>query len=552
MSTTVRHQFTGQPVQFTVPPGVTGIDVDATGASGAGLLTIGRDYGRAARVRALLAVTPGEVLWLYVGGLGDGQQGWNGGGRSGTSQEYGGGATDIRRGGQGLQHRILVAGGGGASALSGRAGGDAGLNGAAGESGQLNITSYNGAGELVTSAPNAGGAGGTQTQGGVSGGTLGRGGGAGGVGAGGGGGYYGGGAGGGDDRGDGAGGGGGSSLLTVGAYLDTPLAGDASLVLSFDRPPDPPDRLSPPAGSALARNDRNRLSWRHVDPDGEAQTAYQLELQAPGAAGWTPLQPVQTPNSWHDLEPGQAAGPWRWRVRTASSSGTGQPSAAGEFTLGDRAPGPTWLDPINGQTVPTRVYRLRWSGTGVQYRIRSVRDAGGVRDDSVVYASTAAAPVGTRTHDWTFPVNGRTEWLLIEEADANGLWSSIGAARVTVSYTLPARPVVELTPDLERLAIAVRISTPTPTSSQPVTARHTVRIRPVGDTGPGQLVTDSAGRNALVRYRFPAVGVDYEVLVGSVGENGAVDEGAWTSRTVTTSTGPARYDTARFDAATYG
>ena len=60
------YNYTGAVQTFTVPAGVTSISVDAYGASG---MTDGRgDEGKGGRVQAILTVTPGEVLHIYVGG----------------------------------------------------------------------------------------------------------------------------------------------------------------------------------------------------------------------------------------------------------------------------------------------------------------------------------------------------------------------------------------------------------------------------------------------------------------------------------------------------
>ena len=115
-------------VAYTVPPRVTALLVDMAGAAG------GPDNdpngvapGRGGRVQATLAVRPGQVIYVTVGGVG--QQGhyvpggngagggYNGGAHcQGYQAAYaygGGGASDIRVGAGALSDRVLVAGGGG-------------------------------------------------------------------------------------------------------------------------------------------------------------------------------------------------------------------------------------------------------------------------------------------------------------------------------------------------------------------------------------------------------------------------------------------------------
>jgi hypothetical protein len=232
-------EYTGKPQYFDVPAGVRLITVDALGASG-GANYSGLQGGLGGRITAELPVAPGGSLAIFVGGSTNGASGGYNGGGEGVSftidsqlvTSYGGGgATDIRESGTGLQDRILVAGGGGGMGSSlGSGGGDGGLGG-----GKVAGNGANGAGSKSGGRDyrdchsfGGGGGGGTQHDGGKGGrkscvepggtaGALGDGGsgaegstGAGG--GGGGGGYYGGGGGGGGDNyGGGGGGGGGSS-----------------------------------------------------------------------------------------------------------------------------------------------------------------------------------------------------------------------------------------------------------------------------------------------------------------------------------------------------
>jgi hypothetical protein len=193
-SQTTTFTYTGGTQTYTVPVGVTSITVDVYGAQGGfGYNVPNVGAGLGGRLQATVAVTPGEVLNIYVGGQGGpggttigGTAGYNGGGvgggwPGGRSGGGGGGGSDIRRGGTALANRILVAAGGGGTGVNystGNRGGDGGgLTGANGLTG-----TYLGAGA-------------TQVAGGAPNGVLGGGGNAPGgqTGGGGGGGYYGGG-----------------------------------------------------------------------------------------------------------------------------------------------------------------------------------------------------------------------------------------------------------------------------------------------------------------------------------------------------------------------
>jgi hypothetical protein len=116
-------QYTGKAQEFRVPAGVHKIAVDAWGAAGGASDISG---GNGGRVSATIPVTPGEKLFVFVGSAASGAKGgFDGGAGGGPSDWYpkgckndcagggGGGASDIRRDGDVLHDRILVAGGGG-------------------------------------------------------------------------------------------------------------------------------------------------------------------------------------------------------------------------------------------------------------------------------------------------------------------------------------------------------------------------------------------------------------------------------------------------------
>jgi PKD repeat protein len=200
--------FTGSPQTWTVPAGVTSIEVLLRAASGgSNSHSLG---GLGGEVSATLSVTPGEVLNIYVGGTTTNWQGgWNGGGNSNSSYtggRGGGGATDIRIGGTALSDRVITAGAGGGagqdcwSSDNGGFGGGSGTAGTGWDCGNVNAN-YGGQGATPTQGGNGanwgcGGQNGSLGQGGL-GGTCGENGGGGGAGQfGGGGGYFGGGGGG--------------------------------------------------------------------------------------------------------------------------------------------------------------------------------------------------------------------------------------------------------------------------------------------------------------------------------------------------------------------
>ncbi len=224
--------YTGAVQTWTIPSGVTKVRITVAGAAGSDGST--NDIitpviaGKGGIMTADFSVTSGQVLNLYVGGLGVNSTsgGFNGGGPAIQSASYaGGGASDVRIGGTALNNRVIVSGGGGGYGGNGGIGGDgAGVLNANGGNG---LTTTNIA--LESGAITTGGSGGTESGGGTAGsgnwgtgtaGTLGQGGTGYQYGGSGGGGYYGGGGGGSDTEGAHASGGGGSSYLDPsGTYI---------------------------------------------------------------------------------------------------------------------------------------------------------------------------------------------------------------------------------------------------------------------------------------------------------------------------------------------
>ncbi len=112
--------YTGGVQTFTVPPGITEINIDAYGARGGNTQYTSGGYALGGRVQARMQVSPGQILNIYVGGAGGNYPGtwnppggYNGGGNGNKAGAAGGGATDIRINGTTTADRILVAGGGG-------------------------------------------------------------------------------------------------------------------------------------------------------------------------------------------------------------------------------------------------------------------------------------------------------------------------------------------------------------------------------------------------------------------------------------------------------
>ena len=123
--------FTGDQQIFIVPDYITLLTLEVWGAQGGGNGTANGRGGYGGYAKGDINVTPGETLYVYVGG----QNGYNGGGTE-RGTYVGGGGTDIRLGGNAIADRIIVAGGGG--------GGDAANEGRGGDGGKGSCGTYSG------------------------------------------------------------------------------------------------------------------------------------------------------------------------------------------------------------------------------------------------------------------------------------------------------------------------------------------------------------------------------------------------------------------------
>lgn len=285
----VTFNYTGAQQTWVVPAFVTSITVDVQGASSS------FNGGNGGRVQGSVSVTPGETLYIYVGGQGGSPSGspgapggFNGGANGGNGSggnpggRGGGGASDIRQGGTALAHRVVVGGGGGASggAASVPGGHGGGLSGAPGGS----------------IGGNGGGAGGTQSAGGAGGsgpatgtaGSLGNGGaGANGnpYGAGGGGGGFYGGGGGGAGSGDGASGGGGSSLVPGGGTTTSGYRnGNGLIVITWSIDPPGPVEITE---ARISMSDHTIKGLMGTGTNGTTLNFYdESDTEIPGSSNW--------------------------------------------------------------------------------------------------------------------------------------------------------------------------------------------------------------------------------------------------------------------------
>ena len=121
---TISLAYTGSPQQYVVPAQKTALTVEACGGMGGDIDTTSNFGGLGGYMKAVVPVTPGQTLYIYVGQMGASGQAsprtvgaYNGGAK--CNYANGGGGTDVRTadggaaGSAALNSRVLVVGGGG-------------------------------------------------------------------------------------------------------------------------------------------------------------------------------------------------------------------------------------------------------------------------------------------------------------------------------------------------------------------------------------------------------------------------------------------------------
>jgi hypothetical protein len=445
--------YNGAEQTFTVPAGVSQVTLTATGASGGGDSFSGSGgFGGVATDTA--TVTPGQTLYIEVGGQGGsvgngvtggagGGFGGGGGGGNGSPGEPppdglppgnggpgGGGASDVRTapGSSGLtptDPRLVVGGGGGGGGCCSVAGGSAGSAGGNGSSG-------GGAG-----TQSSGGMGGQASFGQSGGnGTLGTGGSGGNGttpafiegGGGGGGGYYGGGGGAAN-----YGGGGGSSYAPGGSTSLAAAAGNGSVTIAFTPPAGVAGMVLLPASASVAAGSSQTFQAATVDAFGAtladvtAQTAFSAGAPAScvGASCGAP-----TPGSYAvtgtdgSLTAGAALTVTQAAPTVALSAGpAGGATTLTPVTLTASVAGVAGVAPPGGT--------VTFAGTGVPSSCSAVDLSGG-------QAACSLGDLATGSYDFAASYSGDTNYTAGSPATVTGYSVDLAATSVGIAQSVPA------------------------------------------------------------------------------------------------------------------
>jgi hypothetical protein len=285
----------------------------------------------------------------------------------------------------------------------------------------------------------------------------------------------------------------------------------------------------------------NRVSWQFSDPDsGDSQSAAEFSYRPVGDAFWTTIE-IGNPNQFWDAPAGTfTADLYEAQVRTADQSGVWGPwSTSFWITAADAPGGPTWLDPTNGQTIPTSSYTFTVSAPNVdasEFRIVADDGAGNPDEATILHGPFTITSGNLRS----YTVNGLVNHVPLHpqwRTKDNGLYSPWATIRVDVSYTPPPAPSLLAVEDNAAASVGIQITNPTPGTGEPAVSYNHLFVRspasaPNADpyrpySTEGTRIAAMVAPNAALTDPLPAAGVAYEYRVEAHGENSTTSDSGW-------------------------
>src|SRR5690606_11645511 len=201
---------------------------------------------------------------------------------------------------------------------------------------------------------------------------------------------------------------------------------------------------------SITGNTTPRLSWRHNDPDGDPQTAVEIELREAATdavvGDYGPLY-IEQPEQFHDLLETLTDNPatqYKWRVRTMATPGAGwSPWSDWAFFTVTVAPELTVISPEDGEVLTTPALVVSWQMTGGSGTQQSAH----VRiyaDDEVTLVYDSGVIVGT-TDSHAVPVtvlkNEQRYYVRVEVTDTLNLTAQSSLIAISTLWAPP--PVIE-------------------------------------------------------------------------------------------------------------
>ena len=295
-------------------------------------------------------------------------------------------------------------------------------------------------------------------------------------------------------------------------------------------PPGPPTIISPPDGSAIDRGSPNIFELQANDPDaGDTTSKSFWRYRIEGTSTWTVVSRTSPVTTYEFPADHFALGGYELQAATRDADGLPVDeadlawSASVFFTVADRLDAPHWLDPINGQSLPSNIHTGTISAPDVdeaEYRLYA--DDGGVMGTTQVQAAQIKTAGARRTVTWAGLDNGVPVWWWARIKHA-GLWSEPVAVRTPVSYTPPPSPSFTIGADEQTGSLLISVTNPAPSGTEPQVAYNRIEVDDADGRGWGTRHGSAmVARNGVWRYWLARSGVDYRerVRVVAVGENG--------------------------------
>ena len=237
-------------------------------------------------------------------------------------------------------------------------------------------------------------------------------------------------------------------------------------------------------------------------------------------AEWVSSGTVALPQSWHDFTGGTFdPDDYEWQVRTADALGEWGPwSTSSFFTAATPPPGPTITAPTNGSTVGLGYVVVQWSTPDQDaYELQHVEGGTVVTHLGPITSSTTrTASFGGLANNTTVTFRVRTQY--------DGLWSAWAEVTVTVSYTPPAVPAIEVDDTTVDAAIRVRGTVAEPDPGEPTVTHLEVWRREGNEAGGGIRRARDLAPSQVFTDHFVASGVEYFYRVRAFGSN---DTSVW-------------------------
>jgi hypothetical protein len=288
---------------------------------------------------------------------------------------------------------------------------------------------------------------------------------------------------------------------------------DGVFTIQHNSPPTPPSNLSP-SGSAIDRSIVQRLSWTYNDPDSnDTQSKAVIEWRLQGIATWNVIN-NNSNRTYFDVSSSVfPVGQIEWRVKTYDQTGAESSfSQIAVFTSADPTDAPTIISPSSTVNVSSPV--VQWTVLEQTTYQVVVEDTIGtvIWDTGEVVSTNKARTIGASL------INGGQYVIKVRVKNNASLWTDYALLNITVSYTPPAKPTINVSSATGH--IVIEINNPSPTGTQPDITGNEVYKR-IND----EWVKIAEGVN-FVTYRDYAVasGVEYNYKVRVIGDNGTFSE----------------------------